>query len=48
MPKYYRDEVLIKFNDKTDNWELILIETGEVLESARSIITLVNDNNCLK
>ena len=48
MSNIYRDEVYIQYNKETDEWELILKENNEVLDSVRSIVTLVNEHDCLK
>lgn len=48
MSNIYRDEVYIQYNNETDEWELILKENNEVLDSARSVVTLVNEHDCLK
>jgi len=48
MSNIYRDEVYLQYNDETDEWELILKENNEVLDSARSVVTLVNEHDFLK
>ena len=44
----YRDEVIIKFNELLDVWELIRIYNGEVLDRKERLVLLINDHDCLK
>ena len=44
----YRDEVIIKFNELLDVWELIRIDDGEVLDRKERLVLLINDHDCLK
>lgn len=48
MADYYREDVYIKFNTEIDEWELIDTETKTVIDSGRSVVCLVNNNNCLR
>ena len=46
--RVYRDEVIIKFNELLDVWELIRIDDGEVLDRKERLVLLINDHDCLK
>lgn len=48
MEKLYPEDVYIKYNAERGEWDLILVENDEIVDSAPRMVTLINEHDCLK
>ena len=48
LEKLYPADVYIKYSEDLALWELLLVENDEPVDSATSVIGLVNEHDCLK
>lgn len=40
--KYYREDVIIEFNSRTDMWEMYEKDTGQFIGDSATLVGLVN------